>query len=234
MKKLLLLLLFILMSCATAPSTADKAQSEAFYQIGLSYMQEQRFQDAFVELQKSIKTDPDNKEALNALGLIYIKFEDFDRAEQSFLDALDVDENFSDAYHNLGVVYTRKKEWDKSIVQFENALNNPLYAKPETSYYNIGNAYYRLKKYRMAIKNYNHSLRRAPKFYPAYYGLALCYNMIEKYGDAAQFLTEGIKLDPGIQGNRRKAGEVFTAGIVMTMEEEERKDLDDLREILNY
>ena len=234
MKKLFLFLLIVLVSCATAPSSTDKAQSEAFYQIGLSYMKEQRFQDAYVELQKSMKADPDNKQALNALGLIHIKFEDLDRAEQSFLDALDVDENFSEAYNNLGVVYSRKKEWEKAIQQFENALNNPMYSSPGRAYFNIGNAYYRLKKYRTAITNYQHSLRRAPKFYPAYYGLALCHNMIEKYGDAAQFLTEGIKLDPEIQGNRRKAGEVFTARIVTTIEDEERKDLEDLREMLNY
>jgi type IV pilus biogenesis/stability protein PilW len=234
MRKYLLVFLLILMSCASAPSTADKTQSEAFYQIGLSYMKEQRFQDAFVELQKAIKADPDNKQALNALGLIYIKFEDFDRAEQSFLDALDVDENFSEAYNNLGVVYSRKKDWKRAIVQFENALQNPMYSSPDRAYYNIGNAYYRLKKYRKAIENYKNALRRAPKFFPAYYGLALCNNMIEKYGDASQYLTEGIKLDPEIKGNRRKAGEVFTARIVMTMEEEERRDLEDLREMLNY
>ncbi len=234
MKKLLYLVICFIISCSTAATIKSDAQSDANYQMGLSYMKEGKYQEAFIEMQKAIKENPDNKLALNALGLIYLKFEDFEKAEMSFLDAIDVDDSFSDAYNNLGVVYSRQKKWDKAIEQFENALKNPLYVSPAQAYYNIGNSYYRLRKYKKAIDNFRKALLRAPQFTSAYYGLALSNNMIELYGEAAAALMEGIKVDPEIEGNRRKAADVFTARIVMTMDEEERKDLEDLREILNY
>lgn len=235
MKKLLYLIFCsILVSCASTTTSADRTQSDFFLKMGLSYMGEEKYQDAFIEFQKAIQADPDNKEALNALGLIHLKYEDYDKAEQSFLDALDVDVNFSDAYHNLGVVYSAKKQWNRAIGQFENALKNPLYKSPERTYYNLGNAYYRIKKYRVAMKQYQGALRRSPQFYPAYYGIARCYNMIELYGEAAKALADGMLIDPDIKGKRRKAPDVFNARMVMTIEDEHRKDYQDLIEILNY
>ncbi len=236
MKKVFCILVCaVLISCATTKEESDDViQSDAYYQMGLSFMKEEKFQDAFVEFQKAIKSNPDNKLALNALGLIYLKFEDFERAEQSFLDALDVDGKFSEAYNNLGVVYSRLKKWEKAITQFEMALENPMYPSPERAYYNIGNAFYRMGKYREALRNYRYSVRRVPNFYASYYGMALCYNKIELYGEASQALMEGIKADPEIMGNRRKAGNVFAARRVLTIDEDERNDYLDLREILNY
>lgn len=235
MKKLLYCMLCLfLTSCATTATSENKTQSEAHYKVGLAFMKENKFQDAFVEFQKSIQANPDNKNALNALGLIHLKFEDYDKAEQSFLDALDVDENFSDAYHNLGAVYSSRKKWDKAIPQFERALKNPLYESPERTYYNLGNAYYRIKKYRVALKQYESALKRSPQFYPAYYGIALCYNVIELYGEAAKALSDGIMIDSDIKGKREKAADVFNARMVLTIDDDQRKDYRDLIEILNY
>jgi len=234
MKRLLCLLLLVLTSCATTQESADQAQSKAHYELGLSFMREENYQKAFVEFQKSIRANPDNKLALNALGLIYLKFEDLDNAEQAFLDALDVDDEYSEAHNNLGVIYSKLKKWNRAAEQFKEALRNPMYASPERAYYNLGNVYYRMKKYRLALEQYRQAVRRAPAFYPAYYGMALCYNMIERYGDAAASLNDGIRMDPEIKGDRQKAADVFNARRVITIEEEERKDYQDLLEILNY
>lgn len=234
MKKFASIVFCFLLSCASLSHSERVKQSEAHYEFGLSYMKEGKFQDAFVEFQKSIEYNPDNKTALNALGLIYLKFEDFDKAEQAFLDALDVDEDYSEAYNNLGVIYSRKKEWDKAVKQFENALKSHLYSSPERALTNLGNVYYRLKKYDRAVQYYKKAIRRVETFFPAYYGLALGYNMLGKYGDAAYAISEGIKYDPEIQGDRQKANDVINVRMVMTVDEEGRKDYRDLLEILNY
>ncbi|GBE00041.1 lipoprotein NlpI [bacterium BMS3Abin07] len=234
MKKLMYFTLLIVLSCASTPQSSGNKQFNAFYEMGLSYMQEAKYQDAFVQFQKALKDDPNNQFVLNALGLIYLKFEDLNKAEQSFIAALNIDGDYSRAHNNLGVVFSREKKWDKAAVQFENALKNLTYSSPGEAYYNLGNAYYRLKKYKTAIKNYKNALRRSPGFYIVYYGLALCYNMIEEYGDAAFFLAEGIKADPEIKGSRGKAADVFSARLARTVDDDSRKDYHDLMEILNY
>jgi type IV pilus biogenesis/stability protein PilW len=234
MKRYVYLVLVLIVSCASAPHRDKVKQADANYELGLSYMREQKFQDAFVAFQKAIDLNPENKDAYNALGLIYLRFEELDKSAQSFEKAIDLDSNFSDARNNLGVVYSRQKKWEKAISEFDQALKNPLYVAPERAYYNLGNTYYRLKKYDLALKNYTNALRREPEFFPAYYGLALCYNATEEYGEASTAISLGIKKDPEIKGSKQKAVDVFSSRMVTVTNKEEKEDYNSLIEILHY
>ncbi|MGE5893004.1 MAG: tetratricopeptide repeat protein [bacterium] len=229
-----LVLCLLALACSSTPDSKSQNQTDAHYDLGLSYMKEGKYQDAFVELNRALETDHNNKLVHNALGLIHLKFEDFDKAERSFREAIDADPEFSDAHNNLGVVYTREGKWDEAIKQFQNALKNPLYQSPEMAYYNLGNAYYRLKKYTLALKHYKDALKRAPSLYPAYYGLALANNALEDYGEASTVIMMGIKNDPEIQGSRQKALAVFDSRMVLSTAPGEKEDYKTLIEILHY
>jgi len=233
MRKLLFLVLILAVACSTTSSQKRK-DADVHYQLGLSYMKEGKYQDAFVEFQKSIDLYPDDKHVLNALGLIYMKFEEFDKSEEVFKEALDIDPEFSEAANNLGVVYSRKKDWKSAIIYFERALQNPLYPSPERAFYNLATAQYRLHDYTIALKHFKDALRRAPNFFPAYYGLALSYNALEDYGEASTALTMGIELDPEIEGKKQKAAKVFNSRMMLSVDDEERDDYRSLIEILHY
>jgi tetratricopeptide (TPR) repeat protein len=230
-KIIALILLFLVSSCATAGHDLDK--SSAHYQMGLSYATEKKMQLAFVEFQKAVDLNSDNKEALDALGIVYLEFGDLQKAEESFLKAIRIDQDYSEAYSNLGATYGRMGKWSDAISAFKAAVKNPLYTKPEIAYNGLGDAYCRLGRFDDAIDSYGAALKRVPDFYHAYYGLALCFNAQGRYGDAGAAMTHAIDLDPLFKGDRDKAAEYFNTRR-LEARSEELKDINDYLEILNY
>ncbi|MGW8271748.1 MAG: tetratricopeptide repeat protein [Thermodesulfovibrionales bacterium] len=227
-------LCLLIASCATAPGADKRKQADGYYDLGLSYFQEGKYQDAYVALQKSLELDPRRKEVLYVIGLVHMKFEDFDKAEERFREAIDIDRDYAEAHTGLGNIYARQKRWDEAIAEFQEALRNPLYREPEVAYYNLGVAYFRTEKYALAVKSYRDGLRRAPQMYNVHYYVALAFNALGNYGEAADSLSAGISYDPQILGDRQKAFDVFRARMDLATDEGERRDYKYLIEMLNY
>ncbi|MGB9716596.1 MAG: tetratricopeptide repeat protein [Thermodesulfovibrionales bacterium] len=234
MKKICIVIFCVIIhfSCATG-TVKNVEKANAHYQLGVSYLNENKLQMAYVEFQKAIELDPDNKDVYQALGIIYLNFDDLQRAKDSFLKAVNLDPNFSEAYNNLGVTYGKMGKWSEAINSFKSALKNPLYRTPENAYGNLGNAYYRLGRIDDAIDNYKEALKRSPDYYRSYYGLALCYNIKGQYGDASNAFTKAVELDPLFGGDMEKAFRFFD-NKRLTAKGEEAKDILDYLEIMRY
>jgi len=228
-----LLIFCIFISCNSITIQKHK-EADAHYKLGILHMREGKLQPAFVEFHKAIKLNPKEKRAYYLLGLIYQEFGDFLKAEDSFKKAINIDPDYSEAYNSLGVLYIRMKNWQQAIWAFNKALDNPLYSNPEKALTNLGRVYYRIGKYKKAIKFYKKAIKRVPEFAIAYYGLALCYNVMEHYGEAAEVLSKAIELDPFIKGDHEKARKYFTELKSKALTPEESQDYADLIEILNY
>ncbi len=231
---IIFLAISLLYGCASTKSAEIKKQSEAHYQLAVSHLQSGRLQDAFVELQKCIRINPEEKRAYYLLGLIYKEFDDLKSSEASLLKALKIDPNYSEAHNALGVVYETLGQWQKAIKQFELALKNPFYLNPEKALYNMGNAYYRQGLYQKALNAYKAARKRRPEFHLPYYGLALSYNMLKRYGDAADALEEAIRLDPLLKGDRDKARDYFRRMKLKATDPAVEQDYIDLLDILYY
>jgi tetratricopeptide (TPR) repeat protein len=230
----IMIFIVLLVSCATTGNEERLQKASAHYQLGVSYMNDNNIQPAFVEFQKAIELNPDDKESLNAIGLIYLlKLEDYPRAIEYFERALRIDKSFSEAFNNLGYAYEKMERFNDAIIAYKSALLNPLYKSAEKAFNNLGRAYYRLKRYSEAIEAYKESLRRFSGFHLPYYGLALCYNAIGRYGDAATSLKKAVELDPSYNGDRDKALNDMKEKRLLAKGYEER-DLSDLIEIFNY
>jgi len=228
-RRFIFLFLFLLLTaCATTTPPENIQKATAHYKIGLSYYNENKFQKAYIEFQKALEFNPLDKEVLNAIGIVHLlQFEDFEKAVEYFKKALKVDRNFSEAHNNLGVAYERTGKIDEAIASYKKAISNPMYPHPEKAFNNLGRVYYRTGKYDQAIEAFTGALRRLNDFYPAFYGLALCYNAKGFYGDASTALIRAIELDPLYRGNREKALEDFENRRLVAQE-------DDLRDILDY
>src|SRR4030042_5235601 len=149
-RNILIFCIFFLCSCATA-GLENIEKANAHYQLVVSYLNEDKMQMAYVEFQKAIELDPNNKDVLNALGLIYLRFDDLPKAKDSFLKAVSIDPYFSEAYNNLGGTYGKLGTWSDAVDLFKTALKNPIYTSPERAYWNLGKAYYRLHRFEEAI-----------------------------------------------------------------------------------
>lgn len=226
---LLLLAVFIAAYSCASPEKLKKA--EAHYKMGISYLNADNAQAAFLEFQKSLDLNPKDEKVHNAIGVVYLDLKDFEKAEESFRKAVKIDPEYSEAYNNLCYVYYTVKQWERAVESCTQALVNPLYPTPWKAYYNLGRSHYRLRQYDKAVRAFENAVKRYPDLYPAHYGLALAYNAQGMYGRAASAIARAVELDPRFRGNRDKADMEFR---MMKAEGEEGKDLKDYIEILKY
>jgi len=218
--------------CATMSSEQQK-EAEFHYKMGLSNLDEGKTQAAFVEFQKAMQLDPDNKDILNSLGLVYLQLEDLPSAEALFLRAVSIDHLFSEAYNNLGVTYMGREQWSKAIAAFKNALANVLYQTPDKAFYNMGIAYYREGSYALAAESFKDALKRSPSSTLPLYRLSLVYNKAGRYGDASAVIAQAIEKDQEFRGDRAK----FMEGVrqkLLPVQGHEEPDLRDHLAIQKY
>jgi len=229
-----LLIMLLSVSCASTPKEDTLQKAKAHYQLGVSYFNDNNVQPAFVEFQKALELNPDDKETLNAIGIVYLlKLEDYTKAIEFLQKALRVDKNYSEAWNNLGVAYERMGRYNEAIEAYKTALQNTFYRNPEKAFNNLGRVYYRIRRYDDAIDAYKEAIKRVSDFPLPYYGLALCYNAAGKYGNAATALRKALEVDPAYRGDKERAIRDLKERKALLKAEEE-KDMDDLLEIMNY
>lgn len=201
------------------------------YKLGLSALNDGRYQAAFVEFQKSLDYDKTDKRVYNALGYTYIQFQDLNSAKASFEKAVSLDHGYSEAYNNLCLVDYNLQNYDDAITACKNALANNLYETPEKAYYNLGKAYYRKKDYANSVTVLKESVVRSQDKYLEYYMMALALNAEGQYGPAADALSNAVKLDPAYRGDMGKAERDFRNGTNLPVDQ---VDSEQLLEIFKY
>lgn len=182
--------------CATTQHAENIKKAEAHNKLGVSYLNNDQINNAFIEFQKAIKFDPKNKETLNYLGYINAGFKKYDMAISYYKRAIAIDPEYSDAMNNLGLVYLDLKKWDEAIKYFRSALKNALYLTPEKAYSTMGYAYYKKGDYINAENSLKEALIRNPVFPLAMYYLGLVYIKLEKYEPAITVLKKAIGIVP--------------------------------------
>jgi Tfp pilus assembly protein PilF len=223
----------MLCSCASA-SQEDIKNANYHYQLGISYLNDNNIQPAFVEFQKALELNPKDKEIHEALGVIYLtKLEDFPKAIHHFEEALEIDANFSEAANNLGNAYARIGSYADATKAYKTALSNPQYQNASMALHNLGMVYYRLSKFDDALDAFKEAIKRYSNFHVPYYGLALCFNAKGQYGDAAAAMTRAVELDPLYKGNKEKAIQDMKDRKLRARGLEE-KDLTDYLDIIKY
>ena len=87
LRNILLVALFSLslLNAGCATGEAGRKKASYHYQMGLSYLGENNFTGALVELTEAEKLDPENPELLNYLGFAYYRKNKFELAEQKYL-----------------------------------------------------------------------------------------------------------------------------------------------------
>ncbi len=173
---ILVVVLIVTSSCVATSSTRknDSQLGRAHYKLGLAYLSENRTQASFLEFQKAVRLNPDDKASWNLLGYLHTKLEHYTEGEEAYLKAIAIDPDYSDAYNNLGVLYSQLKRWDDAVSAFNKALANPLYKTPQKALNNLGYAQMQQGDYGAAERSFREALQRgkAPR---AHYNLALVY-----------------------------------------------------------
>jgi type IV pilus assembly protein PilF len=180
-------------SGCTTVSPEQKKQSLAHQQLGLSHLGDNRLQEAFVEFQEAIKSDPTNRDAQYALGHIYFQQGRYDEAIKQFQTVLDLKPDDSEAYNYLGKVYEQQGKLDEAIHAYQQALKNPLYLTPEIPHTNLGLVYIKQKRTADAIREFRDAMHINPNYPISYFQLGRLYldlGMTEEAVSVYKELTE--------------------------------------------
>jgi tetratricopeptide (TPR) repeat protein len=135
---------------------AGRQDGDAYYSLGILYLQESRDKDAKLLLQKAIDTDPSVPHFNNAMGDTYLVEKRPDQSIVYYKKAIEKDPKYALAYSGLGDAYAQLKERDKALSSYRKALElRPDYA---LVYYKLG-LFYEDNNPAEAIKNFEKYLQ---------------------------------------------------------------------------
>ncbi|MBI5739936.1 MAG: tetratricopeptide repeat protein [Nitrospirae bacterium] len=228
-------------SCATSPDSEDINRAEAHNKLGYSYFNKGQLNEAYLEFQKAILLNPDNKEALNQLGYINALYKKYDEAISFYKRAIKADPAYAEAMNNLGVLYVEMENWDEALGYFRAALNNPLYRSPEKAYTSMGYVHYRKEEYTLAEKALKDALMRNPVYPVANHTLGLVYVKLGDDSAAIEEFKKAIGIMPEYMDARwelaqayLRAGEREKAVNQFRIISEKDSDVRRSREALEY
>ena len=230
-----------MVSCVSTPDIDGVKGAEVHNKLAYSYLSKGQLNEAYVELQKALKLNPDNKETLKELGYISSRFGKNNEAILYYKRAIEVDPAYSEALNNLGVTYAELGEWDKAIENFKATLLNPLYRTPEWAYSNLGYAYYKKNDFLNAKTALKEALIRNPVLPRALYTLGLVYveldndeAAIENFLNAVGILPDYLDAHWELADAYLRAGDTDKALKHLKVITENEEDTERSREALEY
>lgn len=122
--------------------------STEYYNIGLTYFEAKRYQDAASAYQTSlsIKESPN---VHNSLGDVYAAVGNFAMAKQEYQRAYILKPNEAISVFSIGTLFVRQQKWDSALVYYNKSLSiNPRFAPARL---NKGLTLYYLQRFREAL-----------------------------------------------------------------------------------
>lgn len=106
-------------------------EERALFLMGVSYQNNNNFEQALETYQKIASLYPSNQFAFFNTGYIYmVEMMDFENAKEAFRQAIAIDPDYVDAVYNLGRIFEETGEYDLAKTQYRQALeletNYPL------------------------------------------------------------------------------------------------------------
>ncbi|KIX11541.1 tetratricopeptide repeat protein [Dethiosulfatarculus sandiegensis] len=193
---------------------------EGYYNQGVRYMEQERWQDALGSFQKVLKLH-ENAEVYYNMGYIKTAQGRYEEAIQYFRRATKINQDFARAYKRMGECYLklgRKKLAEKSMHHAaeiymekqmddnaEQILQQVLSFNPDTTnvFNSLGIIYRRQGRYQKAIDQYLKALKVNPGDENIYYNLGRIYYETNKYQKAKEVLVKSIELNPSFNEARQ-------------------------------
>ncbi len=236
-----LISVLLIISCASVPNSENIKKAETLTKIGYSYLDNGQINEAFIEFQKALALNPNDKEALYNLGYISSIFKKFPEAISYYKRALSIYPNYAEATNNLGVIYTEMGNWDEAIKHFKAALDNSVYLTPAWAYTNLSYAYYKKGDYVNAENAIKDALLRIPISPNAIYILGLIYiktnneeAAIEEFKKAIGILPDYVDAHWELGKAYLKTGKKAKALKHFEVVVEKDNNIERKREALNY
>jgi Tfp pilus assembly protein PilF len=115
MKKFLLytILFLTIISCED-----PKVKARAKVEKGIEILYQSRYQDAIIEFESAIKSDPVNFEAYHYLAASYANLGKYKDAIENYKKAIEINPKYANAYFNLGLIFEHNADRDSACFYF--------------------------------------------------------------------------------------------------------------------
>ncbi len=182
-------------SSQTPKSTpSDQREADQYRQLGLTYRQQERFDEAIAALQKSVTLDPQNLDGRIILGWTQHLAKKDDAAAKSLWDAIYLAPTSLQAFNAIGIVYLVRGDLPQAVILHSWAAL--LKSDNEIAHYNLSLAYQRSQQYDLAIAYAQKAIELEPTNPHPFVALAIAQWSSGDRPRANKIFREAIVVDP--------------------------------------
>lgn len=106
----------------------DKNYYDAHYNLGLVFIDEERYNEALIELEKAVKIAPRDFKGHIQMGIAYRGLKEYDKAMKSLEQANKLAPTNSDIIYQIGMVAEAQGDFKNAIAIYKDSLSyDPLY-----------------------------------------------------------------------------------------------------------
>lgn len=162
-----------------------------FYEEGLVYSQEKKYDLAVVSYNKAVKEDPKFITAWNYLGLNYRRLNNFNEAIKCYKKSLELDPKGMMPLQNTAIAYEYLQDYENASVAYEKFI--AAYPENPEGYYGGGRTFYLLGNYEKGLdytfRAYNmYTEAQSPYANDAQQALAQYYKELNEMGKLELFM----------------------------------------------
>lgn len=172
---------------------AEPMNSVAWHILGLSALQQDRYQEAVGYLKKAIQGQSKPLYHFN-LGLAFKRLGQINEAIDAYRECLKKDPKLIRAWSNLGNAYrTQDRNYEA-----ERCYKKAIDLEPDNAlaHFNLGILYHLEKRYDDAIRAYRRTIKYDPSNAKAFSHLGTLYSKLGRYQKSLHYYQKAIELDP--------------------------------------
>ena len=175
----------------------------AFYEKGISSLNQNRYADAVKTFRKIVREDSGFQHVHYHLGLAFIGLREYQNGIDSLLTALNSDEVYDDIHTQLGLAYIEVKQFEDAIRHLKQAINTA--PNSVEVHYNLARAYSETGNLEAATNEVTETLRLDPVYPPihdlvekikqTHYNRGVTFHNEERLSDAVTSFQNATLLD---------------------------------------
>ncbi len=174
--------------------SSENCSATALYHLSQFHLSSQKYSEAIVLLEESIKKNGKYFEALHDLGTCHANQGALDKAIDFYSQALQIKDDVPELFFNLGRLEDELKNYPKAINYYDKATS--LRQNYAEAWSHKGLTLHELGKYEDALTAYETALHLMPNYPEASSYKAVTLHEMRCYTDALTFHDKAIALNP--------------------------------------
>lgn len=186
---------------------------QAHYNIGITYLNDERYSEAVTAFQNAITLDSDFTTAHYNLGLTFLKMESYPRAVDALQKTLTLDPTYVAAHHSLALAYLGQQELGKARDTAKEALKLDADYQPVISLLEaINPSFTPMEKQTSQQSEADAPTDSQEQITPKqemHYELGIVYRNAKRHPEAIAEFQKAIDLDPNSVSAHTRLGGVY-------------------------